>query len=161
MRRARAWAILNLANHSERRRTNMAKRTLIAGLAAAALTVAACGADDDDSETTEPTTAHTLESVTACFEDAGQKVREIETSLAELPPDVDVSSQAGSADVWVADDEAGADAVVAQAEELSKLGDESLPDSEIVVSGNAVASISTASSPDYATTVEECLPPSG
>jgi len=152
-------AILILAQPLGAKETKMTKGQLIAALAAGTLMLAACGGDD--SGDAEAPTTHTIDSVTACFEETDQKVREIETSLAKIPPDVDVSSQAGSADVWVAADEAGADAIVAQAEELAQLGDQSLAQPEVVVSGNAVASISTASSPDYTATIEECLPPSG
>ena len=133
-----------------------ARIALAASAVFAAFGIAACGGDDSDDSEALP--AHTLTDVRACFEDEGQKVRDVEVSFAKIPPDIGVSSKAGSANVWVRPDADGAQEVVAQAESLSDLGDQSLPDSEIAVSGNAVATISSSSSPDYAEVVETCLP---
>lgn len=145
-------------NQPGRTRTALAT-ALATALVITGLGIAACGGDDD-SETDDAPTTHTLADVRACFEDEGQKIREIEVSFAKVPPDIDVSSKAGSADIWVRSDGAAATEVVEQHEGLSDLGDPSLPESDIVVSGNAVATISSTSSPDYRAVVESCLPPS-
>lgn len=128
----------------------------LAGVTAASL--AGCGGDDET--TTAAPTTHTVEDVTGCFEDAGQEIRTIETSLAKIKPDFAVEGGAGSAIVWVEDDEAGAQRVVEQNEELNALGDPDQPQSQVVVSGNAVATISSASPPAFPATIEGCMPPS-
>lgn len=133
-------------------------RTSIAALAVISVVgLGACGGDSEESAEAPP--SHTIADVRACFEEAGEQVHEIEISFVKIPPDLGVASKAGSADVWVTDDEAELDKVVAQSEELSQLGDESLPESELVVSGNAVATVGS-SKPEYRSVVEECLPPS-
>jgi hypothetical protein len=135
-----------------------ARSLALAGLALGALALGACGGGDDDEEPTTTTVAQ----VTECFEAAGQKVRKVEVSFAKLPPDLDVSSQAGSANVWITDDEAGTQAVIDQEEELSKLdpADSVTPvEDEVVQSGNAIAVVGSDSSPDYRATLEECIPP--
>jgi ABC-type glycerol-3-phosphate transport system substrate-binding protein len=81
-----------------------ARAFALGGLALVALALGACGGGDDDDE--RPPT-FTVPQVTECFEAAGQKVRKVEVSFAKLPPDLGVSSQAGSANVWITDDEAG------------------------------------------------------
>ena len=123
----------------------------------AALGFAACG--DDDSGDAE-SAIYTAAEVTDCFEAAGQKVREVDVSFAKIPPDLGVSSQAGSANISITDD---TQAVVDQAEELSKLdrGEALIPISDRVVeSGNLIAVVSSDSSPDYKATLEDCIPPS-
>ena len=136
-----------------------AASTLALGaLALGALGLGACGGGDEDEEPTTITAAQ----VTECFEAAGQKVRKVEVSFAKLPPDLGVSSQAGSANVWITDDEAGTQAVIDQEEELAKLdpADSVTPvEDKVVQSGNAIAVVSSDSSPDYRPTIEECIPP--
>jgi hypothetical protein len=138
-----------------------ARMLALAALAAGALAIGACGGGDDDSE--EGSAPVTVSQVSDCFENAGQRVREIEVSFAKLPPDIDVSSQAGSANVWVTADEAGTQAVIDQEEEFAKLdpADSVTPvEDKVVQSGNAIAVIGSESSPDYRATIEECIPPS-
>jgi ABC-type glycerol-3-phosphate transport system substrate-binding protein len=131
---------------------------LTAALAVTAVALAACGGDDESSADEAPP-SHTVADVRACFEEAGEQVHEIEISFVKIPPDIGVASKAGSADVWVTDDEAELEKVIAQGEELAQLGDPSGPQSELLVSGNAAASVGS-SKPEYRSVVEECLPPS-
>jgi ABC-type glycerol-3-phosphate transport system substrate-binding protein len=141
--------------------TRGAKRLVLATLVVAGLALASCGGDDEGSGERSSETV-TVSQVTECFEDAGQKVREVDVSFAKLPPDIDVSSRAGSADVWVVDDEAGTQAVIDQEEELARLDPAASVtpvEDKVVQSGNAIAVVSSDSSPDYRATIEECIPP--
>lgn len=130
----------------------------LGALALGALGLGACGGG---SEGEEPTTI-TVAQVTDCFESAEQKVRKVEVSFAKLPPDLGVSSQSGSANVWITEDEGGTQAVIDQEEELAKLdpADSVTPmEDKAVQSGNAIAVVCSDSSPDYRATIEECIPP--
>ena len=144
-----------------KRTTNLraARMLALGGLALGALALGACGGGDDDDE--GPTT-FTAAQVTDCFDSAGQKVRKVEVSFAKLPPDLGISSQAGSANVWITDDEAGTQAVIDQEEELAKLdpADSVTPvEDKVVQSDNVIAVVGSDSSPDYRATIEECIPP--
>jgi sugar (pentulose or hexulose) kinase len=131
-----------------------------AALAVGAVALGACGGGGEDSGQTSTATA-TVGQVSACFEDLGQHPRKVETSFAKVPPDLGVSSSAGSANVWVTDD---TQAVIDQEEEFAKLdqADAVTPvEDKIVQSGNVIAVIGSDSSPDYRDTITECIPPSG
>jgi hypothetical protein len=137
-----------------------ARLLALGALAASVLALGACGGDDEGSDENASATV-TVSQVTHCFEDLGQKVRKVDVSFAKLPPDRGVSSQAGSANVWVTDDEAGTQAVIDQEEEFAKLdpADSVTPvEDKVVQSGNAIAVVSSDSSPDYRATIEECIP---
>jgi hypothetical protein len=128
-----------------------------AGVVTAALGFAACGGGDETADAESQT--FSAADVTQCFEDAGQKVREVEVSFAKIPPDLSVSNQAGGANVWITGD---TQAVIAQAEELAKLDEAEalIPISDRVVeSGNVIAVVDSDASPDYEATIEGCIPP--
>ena len=133
-------------------------RQYLTALAAAGVAMAAGCGGGDDTTAAAPTT-HTVEELTAYFENAGQDIRTIETSFAKIKPDFAVEGAVGSATVWVEDDEAGAEAVVKQNDQLNALGDPDQSQGEVVVSGNAVATISSTSPPAFPATIEECMPP--
>ena len=92
-----------------------ARLLALGALAGAALALGACGGGDEGSDETTTATA-TVAQVSDCFADLGQHPRQVEASFAKLPPDLGVSSQAGSANVWVTDD---TQAVIDQEEEFS------------------------------------------
>ena len=119
--------------------------------------VAGCGGgDESDGETTtaEPIT---LAGLTECFEDAGQRVREIETSFSKEPPDAAVEGKSGSAFLWVADDAAELERIKANERKMD-YGEGVDVDNLFVESGNALAELSPSASPDYRAVLEECLP---
>ena len=140
---------------------NTASRRLLAGaLATAALALGACGGGDDGSDESSSATASVSE-VSACFDDLGQHPRKVEVSLVKVPPDLGVSSQQGSANVWVTDDPQG---VIDQEEELAQLDSSEavIPiEDKLVQSGNVIAVVDSNSSPEYRDTVAQCVPPSG
>jgi hypothetical protein len=75
---------------------NTVPRRLVAGaLAAAALSLGACGGGDDGSDDASSATARVSE-VSACFDDLGQHPRKVEVSLVKVPPDLGVSSSRSS-----------------------------------------------------------------
>ncbi|MQA73079.1 MAG: hypothetical protein GEU88_01780 [Solirubrobacterales bacterium] len=118
--------------------------------ATAAVAGAGCGGGDDGPDDAAAETV-TLSQVSDCLEGIDQRVRKVEVSFAKVPPDLGVSSRAGSANVWVADDEAGVQAVIDQEEELHELdrGADKLiaVSDQVVTAGNAVAVVSTDSCP--------------
>ncbi len=102
-----------------------------------------------------------MSEVSACFDDLGQHPRKVEVSLVKVPPDLGVSSQQGSANVWVTDDP---QAVIDQEEELAQLDSSEavIPiEDKLVQSGNVIAVVDSNSSPEYRDTVAQCVPPSG
>jgi hypothetical protein len=140
--------------------TMTASRLMALGtLAAAGLALGACGGDDgSDDASSEPTT---VSAVSACFDDLGQHPRKVDVSLVNVPPDLGVSSQQGSANVWVTDDP---QAVIDQEEELSQLDSSEalIPVEDKLVQGaNVIAVVDSNSSPDYRDTIAACVPPSG
>lgn len=141
-----------------RRAKRATARWIAAAGAVVALALAGCGGGESGDDEPEVVTADT---VTQCLEGIDQKVRKVDVSFAKLPPDLGVSSTAGSANVWITDGADGVQDVIAQEEELSKLGpaDSLIPVSDRVLTrGNAIAVVSTDSSPDYRSTLEECFP---
>ena len=77
----------------------------------------------------------------------------------KVPPDLGVSSQQGSANVWVTDDP---QAVIDQEEELAQLDSSEavIPiEDKLVQSGNVIAVVDSNSSPERH--VAQCVPPSG
>jgi hypothetical protein len=138
-----------------------AKLAALAALACGALALGACGGGDDSADSTSATATATVSDVSACFEDLGQHPRKVDVSFAKLPPDLGVSSKAGSANVWVTDD---TQAVIDQESELSQLDstESVIPvEDKIVQGGNVIAVVSSSSSPDYRDTIADCVPPSG
>ncbi len=99
----------------------------------------------------------TLSGLTACFEDAGENVRKIESSFSKEPPDAAVEGKSGSALLWVADDSADLEAIKANERKMD-YGAGVDVDNLFVESGNAVALLSPSASPDYRAVLEECLP---
>jgi hypothetical protein len=91
----------------------------------------------------------------ACGAQGRGQLREAAAGPRRLEP-------AGSANVWITDDEAGTQAVIDQEEEFARLdpADSVTPvEDKVVQSGNAIAVVSSDSSPDYRPTIEECIPP--
>jgi hypothetical protein len=131
----------------------------LALLFAMALMIGACGSGSaaDDSTTTASAEPITLDGLTGCFEDAGQKVRKIKVSFSKQPPDAEVSGPSGSAYLWIGTDEAALEKVKANERKMD-YGPGVDVDNLFVQSGNALAELSADASPVYMDVLESCLP---
>ena len=127
---------------------------------AMALMLSACGTGSDaadDSTTTASAEPITLDGLTGCFEDAGQKVRKIKVSFSKQPPDAEVSGPSGSAYLWIGADEAALEKVKANERKMD-YGPGVDVDNLFVQSGNALGELSADASPVYMDVLEGCLP---
>jgi hypothetical protein len=119
--------------------------------------LAACGGDDDGGEeSSEPVT---IESATACLEDAGAKVQEIEVSLIEPPADLRAQfPRDETVVVWVEDTEEDAAQVIESANELNELGGDSESAEPPTQVGNAAYDpFADSASEETQAAVEGCL----
>jgi hypothetical protein len=91
-----------------------------AALAVVGVGLAGCGGDDEGGDEPEIIAEDDLKT---CLEEAGAKLRDIEVSFADPPPDFSAEFGEEQATVWVEDSPEGVSDVAASQEELSQLGD--------------------------------------
>ena len=124
-----------------------------------AASVLGCGDSDGDEGASEP--ANVTESeLRTCLEEAGARLRTIEVSFADPPPDFSAAFGDEQATVWVMGSSAGVQAVAANQEALSQLGEEASEDHGPPIElGNVYASpfLGPLSDQNRAT-IEGCIP---